>query len=80
MLSWDNPDNATITEYVIKAVEGTNTTATVDIVDIATEDEGTILSHTVETGLTAGTSYTFTVQAVNAAGDEAQSLASATPS
>ena len=66
-LTWDDPDNDTITKWQYKVDTG-------DWQDLAAN----AASHT-ETGLTNGTEYTFTVRAVNAAGDGAESSVKATP-
>ena len=76
-LSWDDPDNNTVSGYQYSTDGGTNFT---DIagVDISEGDMGNTLKYTV-TGLTNGTEYTFAVRAVNASGAGAASTETATP-
>ena len=60
-LSWDDPDDTTITGYQYQQAEGEGEFG--DWADIS-GSMATTTSHTV-TGLTNGTSYTFAVRAVN---------------
>ena len=74
-LSWDDPDDSTITKYQYTQDGGTNWT------DIPNSAPGgaNAASYTVS-GLTNGTEYTFAVRAVNSTGDgEASDSVSVTP-
>ena len=82
-LSWTDPGNATITKYQFRTDSGAY--ANINLDDVAstttTATATTTLSYTVETGLSAGTSYTFAVRAVNDFGyGDPSDPASATPS
>ncbi len=68
-LSWDDPDNDTITGYQYSTDGGTTFT---DIPNSA-HDEANATGYTV-TGLTNGTEYTFKLRAVNLSGAGAASL------
>ena len=74
-LSWDNPDNDSITGYEVRRKAGTGAFGNWSA--IANSGAGTT-SHDV-TGLTNGTAYTFELRAENATGDGAASSAGATP-
>ena len=64
-LSWEDPDNATITKWQMQRKEGSGSYgAWVDVPDSG----ATTTSHTV-TGLTNGTVYSFRIRAVNAGGN-----------
>ena len=64
-LSWEDPDNATITKWQMQRKEGSGSYgAWVDVPDSG----ATTTSHTV-TGLTNGTAYSFKIRAVNAGGN-----------
>ncbi len=77
-LSWAAADNAAITGYEMRYGETASPLpAWSDEAHIADSDAATV-SHAV-TGLTNGTSYTFEVRAVSAAGSGASARASATP-
>ena len=74
-LSWDNPNDTSITKY-----EYRQKTVTGDYgswIDIPNSDKDTI-THTV-TGLTNGTRYTFELRAVNDTGDSPASTVNARP-
>ena len=74
-LSWDDPDNDTITGYQVSTDGGTTFT---DIPNSA--HGGTNATGYTVTGLTNGTEYTFKLRAVNLSGAGAASLeATATP-
>ena len=68
-LSWDNPDNATITRWQVQQKEGSGSYGAWR--DIPNSTASTT-SHTV-TGLTNGVSYSFRIRAVNAGGNGAPS-------
>ena len=68
-LSWDNPDNATISKWQYQQKEGDG--AYGPWMDIP-NSTATTTSHTV-TGLTNGTVYSFRIRAVNAGGNGAPS-------
>ena len=70
-LSWDDPDDTTITGYQVSSDDGTSYSA------ISGSDANTI-SHTVD-DLTNGTEYSFKVRAVNEAGTGAPATVTATP-
>ena len=65
-LAWANPSDTTITKYQYRQSTDRGRTWSPDWTDIA-DSGATTTSHTV-TGLTVGTTYTFQVRAVNAAG------------
>ena len=82
ILSWSDPDNATISGYELSIEggfsegsgfgEGSSTFTAISGSDASTT------SHSV-TGLSNGTSYSFSLRAVNSAGKGASSTLSATP-
>ena len=74
-LSWDDPNNNTITKYQVRTDGGTIFT------DIPNSAHGqTNATEYTVTGLTNGTEYTFAVRAVNASGNSTASPdATATP-
>ncbi len=76
-LSWDNPNNASITTYQYRQSEDSGSTYSPDWTDITGSDENTT-SHRVE-NLTNDTEYTFEIRAVNATGNGASVSVSATP-
>ena len=76
-LSWDNPNNASITTYQYRQSEDSGSNWSPDWTDITGSDENTT-SHTVE-NLTNDTEYTFEIRAVNATGNGASVSVSATP-
>ncbi len=80
-LSWDDPDDDSITGYEYRVgTTGSDGTVTwdPDWGDIAGSDDDTV-SHTV-TGLVDGTAYTFEVRAANTSGHSTASSVTATPS
>ncbi len=70
-LSWDDPENPTITKYRVSSNGGTSFTNI--------SDSGASTTTTTVTGLTNGTQYTFAVRAVNTTGDGAAATTTATP-
>ena len=76
-LSWDNPNNASITTYQYRQSEDSGSTYSPDWTNITGSDANTT-SHRVE-NLTNDTEYTFEIRAVNAAGNGASVSVSATP-
>ncbi len=75
-LSWDDPEDASITGYELRQKEGSN--AWGSWTAIADSDAETT-DHTVS-GLENGSAYSFRIRAVNPSGDGAQSsVATATP-
>ncbi len=72
-VSWDNPNNPTITKYQYQQKTGGGNYGS--WTDISGSDAST-LSETF-TGLTNGTAYQYKIRAVNAAGDGAESETSA---
>ena len=68
-LSWNNPDNATITRWQVQQKEGSGSYGA--WMDIPNSTASTT-SHTV-TGLTNGVAYSFRIRAVNAGGNGAPS-------
>ncbi len=76
ILTWVAPVNdgySTITGYVVTA---TNTTTNTSISDACPSSDSSVTLGCTVTGLTAGDAYTFSVQAINAAGTGAASSAS----
>ena len=73
-LTWDDPENDTITGYQYRQATGSG--ASLDWSDIS-DSSATTITHTV-TGLTNGTAYSFEVRAVNASGNGASSSVTAT--
>ena len=71
-LTWDDPDDDTITGYQV-STDGGETFADIDISE---NDTDNTLAYTV-TGLTNGTEYTFKLRAVNASGVGAASTVTA---
>ena len=76
-LSWDNPNNASITKYQYRQSADSGSNWSPDWTNITDSDKNTT-SHTVE-NLSNGTKYTFEVRAVNATGAGAAVRVSATP-
>ena len=76
-LSWDNPNNASITKYQYRQSTDSGKTWSPDWTNITASDKNTT-SHTV-TNLTNGIEYTFEVRAVNATGNGAAVSVSAIP-
>ena len=76
-LSWNNPNNASITRYQYRQSADSGSNWSPDWTNITKSDASTT-SHTVE-NLTNGTEYTFEVRAVNATGAGAAVSVSATP-
>ncbi len=74
-LTWDDPDNDTITGYEYRRKRGSG--AFGDWVDIGDSDKDTT-THTV-TGLSNGREYTFELRAMNVSGEGAASSDKATP-
>ena len=76
-LTWDDPDDDTITGYQV-STDGGETFADIDDTDISENDTDNTLAYTV-TGLTNGTEYTFAVRAVNDPGNGPASTVTARP-
>ena len=76
-LSWNNPNNASITRYQYRQSADSGSNWSPDWTNITKSDASTT-SHTVE-NLTNGTEYTFEIRAVNASGNGAAVSVSATP-
>ena len=76
-LSWDNPNNASITKYQYRQSTDSGKTWSPDWTNITASDENTT-SHTVKS-LTNDTVYTFEIRAVNASGNGAAVSVRATP-
>ena len=76
-LSWDNPNNASITTYQYRQSTDSGSNWSPDWTNITGSDKNTT-SHTVE-NLSNGTKYTFEVRAVNATGNGVAVSVSATP-
>ena len=76
-LSWNNPNNASITRYQYRQSADSGSNWSPDWTNITKSDASTT-SHTVE-NLSNGTKYTFEVRAVNASGNGAAVSVSATP-
>ena len=74
-LTWDDPDDDTITGYQV-STDGGETFADIDDTDISENDTDNTLAYTV-TGLTNGTEYTFALRAKNASGVGAASTVTA---
>ncbi len=75
-LTWDDPDDDTITGYQV-STDGGETFADIDDTDISENDTDNTLAYTV-TGLTNGTEYTLALRAVNASGVGAAATVTAT--
>ena len=73
-LTWDDPENDTITGYQYRQATGSG--ASLDWSD-SNDSSATTITHTV-TGLTNGTAYSFEVRAVNDSGNGAPSSVIAT--
>ena len=76
-LSWNNPNNASITRYQYRQSTDSGSNWSPDWTNITKSDKNTT-SHTVE-NLSNGTKYTFEVRAVNATGNGVAVSVSATP-
>ena len=76
-LSWNNPNNASITRYQYRQSADSGSNWSPDWTNITGSDKNTT-SHTVE-NLSNGTKYTFEVRAVNATGNGVAVSVSATP-
>ncbi len=76
-LSWNNPNNTSITRYQYRQSADSGSNWSPDWTNIIGSDKNTT-SHTVE-NLSNGTKYTFEVRAVNATGAGAAVSVSATP-
>ena len=74
-LTWDDPDDDTITGYQV-STDGGETFADIDGTDISENDTDNTLAYTV-TSLTNGTEYTFALRAKNASGVGAASTVTA---
>ena len=74
-LTWDDPDDDTITGYQV-STDGGETFADIDGTDISENDTDNTLAYTV-TDLTNGTEYTFALRAKNASGVGAASTVTA---
>ena len=77
MLSWSNPNNASITGYQYRQSTDSGSNWSPDWTNITGSDKNTT-SHTV-TSLTNDTVYTFEIRAVNATGNGTSASVSATP-
>ena len=75
MLSWDDPDDATISGYEL-STDGGSTFTAISGSDASTASASTT-SYTV-TGLTNDTTYSFALRAVNISGKGASATLSAT--
>ena len=76
-LSWDNPNNESITTYQYRQSTDSGSNWSPDWTNITNSNKNTT-SHTVE-NLTNDTAYTFEVRAVNATGNGTSVSVSATP-
>ena len=76
-LSWDNPNNESITTYQYRQSTDSGSNWSPNWTNITNSNKNTT-SHTVE-NLTNDTAYTFEIRAVNATGNGASVSASATP-
>ena len=76
-LSWDNPNNESITTYQYRQSTDSGSNWSPDWTNITNSNKNTT-SHTVE-NLTNNTAYTFEVRAVNATGNGTSVSVSATP-
>ena len=76
-LSWDNPNNESITTYQYRQSTDSGSNWSPDWTNITNSNKNTT-SHTVE-NLTNNTAYTFEIRAVNATGNGTSVSVSATP-
>ena len=74
-LTWDDPDDDTITRYKV-STDGGETFADIEGTDISENDTDNTLAYTVP-GLTNGTLYTFVLRAVNTYGEGAEATVTA---
>ena len=75
VLTWDNPNNNTITKYQYRQKRGSGVFGDWTNID---SSGATTITHTV-TGLSNGRQYTFELRAMNASGNSAASSDPATP-
>ena len=70
VLTWDDPENPTITQWQYDQQDASDTTETWE--NMTPTEDGDSLTHTI-TGLTNGTEYAFKIRARNVKGDGADS-------